>query len=152
MKEELYNNFPIYKNMFDIEADSLLESLEFVGSPCPPRYWMKMPYAGILIANKFGVIFHCLSMRESTTFFPLWNCPEEFQHHRVVTIAHVNNGTHFVAVKLQGDYPMPPTTPFWHESNISDSAATWKTIYMSRLQQFTQFSPRKTGFGGDISD
>ena len=41
---------------------------------------MKMPEAGVLIANKFGVIVHSLSMSGSTTIFPFWSGPEEIQH------------------------------------------------------------------------
>nr|KAJ0213754.1 hypothetical protein LSAT_V11C400195710 [Lactuca sativa] len=47
----------------------------------PLRYWLHMPLIGYLIANKFGVIVHCLSHKQCTTRFSLWRGREEFQPH-----------------------------------------------------------------------
>ncbi|XP_071688734.1 uncharacterized protein [Rutidosis leptorrhynchoides] len=146
MKEELQNKLEFYKSMFEREIKSLNDSLCFVGSPCPPDYWMMMPYAGILIANRFGVIVHSLSMSESSTFFPFWMGPDEFQQIRVLTIALVNGENHYVTVELQGDYPMPPVTGYFHDRYITNSAAKWKTIYKERFEEFMRFNRRNPDF------
>ena len=86
-----------------------------------------MPFSGYLIANKFGVIVHCLSHEQNTTCFPLWRGPEEFQPHRAITLALVN-GIHYMSVFLKGNYPMPPTTGYWN-AHKSASASTWQTMY-----------------------
>ncbi|XP_076924729.1 uncharacterized protein LOC143587288 [Bidens hawaiensis] len=77
MREELQNRYDIYKDMFVRDVNSLYHDLCFFGSPCPEEHWMKMPEAGVLIANRFGVIIHSLSMSGSTTIFPFWSGPEE---------------------------------------------------------------------------
>ncbi|XP_071713567.1 uncharacterized protein [Rutidosis leptorrhynchoides] len=151
MKEELRNKPEFYEIMFDKEIKSLKASLSYVGSPCPPEYWMMMPYAGILIANRFGVIVHSLSMSESSTIFSFWMGPEEFQQIRVLTIALVNCENHYVTVELQGDYPMPPVTSYFHDRYITTSAARWKEVYKERFEQFIRFNRREADFV-DLND
>ncbi|XP_071739069.1 uncharacterized protein [Rutidosis leptorrhynchoides] len=151
MKEELQNKPEFYKSMFDRGIKSLKASLCYVRSPCPPEYWMMMPHAGILIANRFGVIVHSLSMSESSTIFPFWMGPEEFQEIRVLTIALVNCENHYVTVELQGDYPMPPVTGYFHDRYITTSAARWKEVYKERFEQFIQFNRREADFV-DLND
>ena len=86
---------------------------------------MKMPEAGVLIANKFGVIVHSLNRSGSTTIFLFWRDPKEFQHHKALTIALVNDESHYVMVESQGEYPMPAITPYWNFRNISSYVAGW---------------------------
>ncbi|XP_071695800.1 uncharacterized protein [Rutidosis leptorrhynchoides] len=102
MRDELRSRYIIYESILGPETEPLFQSLCFFGTPCPQEYWMKMPEAGVLIANMYGVIVHSLSISGCTTIFPFWNSPEEFQHHRVVTIAYLNVARHFVMVELQG--------------------------------------------------
>lgn len=146
MREELQSRYDIYANIFVRDVNSLYQDLCFFGSPCPEVHWMKMPEAGVLIANKFGVIVHSLSMSGSTTIFPFWSGPEEIQHHRALTIALVNDENHYVMVELQGGYPMPTITPYWNFRNISQSATRWETMYRSRLELYTQLCHRESGF------
>nr|KAJ0197543.1 hypothetical protein LSAT_V11C700368770 [Lactuca sativa] len=92
--------------------NEVYKSLRWFESPAPfRRHWLHMPLTGYLIANKFGVIVHILSHEQSTTCFPLWRGPEEFQPHRAITLAFVNN-IHYMSVFLKGNYPMPPTTAY----------------------------------------
>ncbi|XP_076952222.1 uncharacterized protein LOC143625890 [Bidens hawaiensis] len=133
------------------DVNSLYHDLCFFGSPCPEEHWMKMPEAGVLIANRFGVIIHSLSMSGSTTIFPFWSGPEESQHHRALTIALVFGKTHYVMVELQGESPMPVITPYWNLNNISRSAVRWETMYKSRLELYSQLYRPESGFV-DLSD
>lgn len=151
MGEELRNRYDLYEEMFRNDIHSLTRTLCFVGRPCPPEYWMKMPAAGVLIANKFGVIVHYLNMLGSSTIFPFWRGPEEIQPHRAITIALVNNHSHYVMVQLEGDYPMPGIIPYWHPCRISQSATRWEPMYRSRLDLFTRLCRRVSGFV-DVSD
>ncbi|XP_076939181.1 uncharacterized protein LOC143607715 [Bidens hawaiensis] len=151
MREELQNRYDIYKDMFVRDVNSLYHDLCFFGSPCPEEHWMKMPEAGVLIANRFGVIIHSLSMSGSTTIFPFWSGPEESQHHRALTIALVFGETHYVMVELQGESPMPVITPYWNLNNISRSAVRWETMYKSRLELYSQLYRPESGFV-DLSD
>ncbi|KAK9070268.1 hypothetical protein SSX86_010668 [Deinandra increscens subsp. villosa] len=146
MREQLQNRYHIYSTIFVGDVGSLYQSLCFFGSPCPVQHWMKMPEAGVLIANKFGVIVHCLSMSGSTTIFPFWSGPEEVPHHRALTIALVNDESHYVMVELQGWYPMPLITPYWNFRNISLSATGWEPMYRLRLELFTRLCPHESGF------
>ncbi|KAM0049070.1 putative OTU domain, papain-like cysteine peptidase superfamily [Helianthus debilis subsp. tardiflorus] len=146
MREELQNRYHIYAGIFFRDVNSLYQDLCFFGSPCPREHWMKMPEAGVLIANKFGVIVHSLSMSGSFTIFLFWSGPEEIQHHRALTIALVNDENHYVMVELQGGYPMPTITPYWNFRNISMSAAGWETMYRWRLELYTQLDRRESGF------
>ncbi|XP_076925217.1 uncharacterized protein LOC143587957 [Bidens hawaiensis] len=151
MREELQNRYDIYKDMFFSDVNSLYHDLCFFGSPCPEEHWMKMPEAGVLIANRFGVIIHSLSMSGSTTIFPFWSGPEESQHHRALIIALVFGETHYVMVELQGESPMPVITPYWNLNNISRFAVRWETMYKSRLELYSQLYRPKSGFV-DLSD
>nr|XP_043639659.1 protein FAR1-RELATED SEQUENCE 5-like [Erigeron canadensis] len=90
MREELQNRYDLYSRIFVIDINSMYQDLCFCGSPCPPEHWMKMPEAGVLIANKLGVIVHSLDKRGSTTIFPFWCGPEDVEHHRALAIALVN--------------------------------------------------------------
>ncbi|KAL3615935.1 hypothetical protein CASFOL_040229 [Castilleja foliolosa] len=144
MREELQNRYRIYSDIFVSDVDSLYRDLCFSGSPCPVEHWMKMPEAGVLIANKFGIIVHSLSMSGNTTIFPFWSAPEEFQCHKTLTIALVNDENHYVMVELQGEYPMPVITPYWNFRHITPSAARWETMYRSRLELYTQLCRRES--------
>ncbi|KAK1432904.1 hypothetical protein QVD17_09807 [Tagetes erecta] len=146
MREELQSRYGVYVGIFTRDVHSLYHDLCFSGSPCPQKHWMKMPEAGVLIANKFGVIVHSLSMSGSTTIFPFWIGPEEIQHHRALTIALVNGENHYVMVELQGAYPMPVLTPYWTFRNISNSAVGWETMYRWRLELYTQLCRRESVF------
>ncbi|XP_021991962.1 uncharacterized protein LOC110888762 [Helianthus annuus] len=146
MREELQNRYHIYADIFVRDVNSLNHDLCFFGLPSPEEHWMKMPEAGVLIANKFGVIVHSLSMSDSFSIFPFWSGPEEIQHHRALTIALVNDENHYVMVELQGGYPMPTIMPYWNFRNISMSVAGWETMYRWRLELYTQLYRRESCF------
>ncbi|MFS8029517.1 hypothetical protein Hanom_Chr16g01523211 [Helianthus anomalus] len=103
---------------------------------------MIMPDTAVLIANRFGVVVHFLSKRGSSTCFPLWKGHEYFQDHRAVTIAHVH-GNHFVMVRLEGEYPMPPTMGLWNQYK-HPSAISWKSRYKWHLDFFTSSVSRSS--------
>lgn len=138
MKYELLNELnrsaTEYMNVFDVAFNELHYRLS------TPQCWMLMPYTGVLVCNRFGVIVHCLSQSGSTTCFPIWRGPEDFMEHKTITIAHVG-GNHYVMVKLEGQYPMPPITALWTQYRYQyryPCAAAWETLYISRLQAYTQ--------------
>ncbi|KAD4982125.1 hypothetical protein E3N88_18796 [Mikania micrantha] len=51
-----------------------------------------------------------------------WKDPNEFQYHKALAIALVNDENHYVMMELQGEYPMPVITPYWNFRNISSFA------------------------------
>ncbi|KAK5834544.1 hypothetical protein PVK06_018426 [Gossypium arboreum] len=137
--DELLSSYYVYARVFTDGIDELRNSLCFSQSPAPAEHWMVMPMTGILIANRFGVILNYLTKRGDITFFPLWRGPEHFQYHHAITIAHVYDN-HNVMVQLEGDYPMPTISAYWIRHR-SLSTAGWQTMYMSRLEFYTQLKP-----------
>nr|KAJ0224896.1 hypothetical protein LSAT_V11C100044820 [Lactuca sativa] len=130
-----------YQRVFTDGFNEVYQSLRWFQSPTPfQEHWLHMPLSGYLIANKFGVIVHCLSHEQNTTCFPLWRGPEEFQPHRAITLALVN-GIHYMSVFLKGNYPMPPTTGYWN-AHKSASASTWQTMYWPRFDLLNQLRSR----------
>ena len=110
--EELESQYYAYHRVFTDGFNEVYQSLRWFQSPTPfQEHWLHMPLTGYLIANKFGVIVHCLSHEQNTTCFPLWRGPEEFQPHRAITLALVN-GIHYMSVFLKGNCPMSPTTTY----------------------------------------
>ncbi|KAL7617075.1 hypothetical protein Lser_V15G01984 [Lactuca serriola] len=139
--EELQSQFYAYQQVFTDGFNEVYESLCWFESLAYLRHWMIMSLTGYLIANKFGVIVHCLSHEQSTTCFPLWRGPEEFQSHRNITVALV--GRHYFSVSLKGNYPMPPTTTYWN-AHKSSSASFRQTMYWSRFELYNQHRPRSS--------
>ncbi|KAL7611123.1 hypothetical protein Lser_V15G14084 [Lactuca serriola] len=134
--EELESQYYAYHRVFTDGFNEVYNSLRWFETPAPSQYWLHMPLTGYLISNKFGVIVHCLSHEQSTTCFPLWRGPEEFQPHRAITLTFVN-GNHYMSVFMKENYPMPPTTMYWN-AHRSPSASTWETMYWSRFELYNQ--------------
>ena len=84
----------VINNMYD-EIRETINWLEVQGAP--ERHWMWMPYTGLLIAQKFGVPVHFLSLGASCSFFPLWSGPKYNSNQRIVTFAFVNKN-HFINI------------------------------------------------------
>ncbi|KAJ9561797.1 hypothetical protein OSB04_006957 [Centaurea solstitialis] len=140
--DELESSYSTYSRFF-YGIDEIHTLLSFWESPAPEQLWMTMPETGILIANRFGVIFQLLTIRGSMTCFPLW---KEFQYHRVFTISHVNNN-HFVVVQLEEEYPMTPISALWTRNKIP-SAVGWQIMYKSRLEFYKKLKPTQQSFIG----
>ena len=88
----------------------------------PPEKWMWMPYAGLLIAQRFHIVVHCLSNRGNATYFPMLQGPRfRREPHLFVTLIHVNDN-HFISVGLTGDYPMPRPEYFWSTYRTEEAA------------------------------
>ena len=102
-----------------------------------------MPYTGLLIAERFGVIVHTLDTRGSDTSFPITKGPDDVVFpHRSVTVVYLRESEHFIHVKLEGQYPMPTPNFFW--AGIHHNAASeWLTTYDNRLNMYrTRLNPR----------
>ncbi|XP_038680967.1 uncharacterized protein LOC119981899 [Tripterygium wilfordii] len=85
-------------NFFALDRGALIE------------HWMTMSDIGLLIASKFNVILHVLSVAQSLTYFPLRSTPPPSYQHVAISIEYVNNN-HCVHVVLTKGYPMPPIMP-----------------------------------------
>ncbi|PPE02210.1 hypothetical protein GOBAR_DD00737 [Gossypium barbadense] len=120
--DKLLSSYDVHARVFTDGIDEVRNSLCFSQSPAP----MVMPMIGVMIANRFGVILNYLTKRG----------PKHFQYHHAITIAHVYDN-HNVMVQLEGDYPMPTISAYWIHHN-APSTAGWQTIYMSRLEFYTQ--------------
>ncbi|KAD5960357.1 hypothetical protein E3N88_11829 [Mikania micrantha] len=70
---------------------------------------------------------------------PSAKCPEEFDYHKMITIAHVYDN-HYVMVELEREYPMPSILAYWVRHRAS-SAVGWQTIYENRLKLYKQLNP-----------
>jgi histone-lysine N-methyltransferase SETD2 len=138
---ELENNEQIWRHLFDREVEGRYNEVKtninwFSVEGAPPSNWMWMPYAGLLIAQRFGMILHVLSIEGNRTYFPLLDSPHaEYirRPHIAATIAHVR-GNHFIYVKLADDHPMPMTDFFWNYYR-GDAAANWAVVYDERLKR-----------------
>ncbi|MFQ6637285.1 hypothetical protein Gotur_012900 [Gossypium turneri] len=137
--DALLSSYDVYARVFTDGINELRNSLCFSQSPSPAEHWMVMPMAGVLIANRFGVILNYLTKRGDITFFPLWRGPEHFQYHHAITIAHVYDN-HNVMVQLEGDYQMPTISAYWIRHR-APSTARWQIMYMLRLEFYRQLKP-----------
>ncbi|KAL8246463.1 hypothetical protein R6Q59_007679 [Mikania micrantha] len=100
---------------------------------------MLMPETGVLIANKFNVIVHSISVdeRHSTTFFPLWISSTTAIPNQVVSLCHVN-GNHYITLQLTGNYPIP--TVCYYCKHFGTYNAAWESIYMNRIQMYNNLT------------
>lgn len=116
----------------------LNDSLDFfeLGKATPYKHWMTMPDMGVLIASKYNVILHVLTVAGSMTHLPLRSSPPPWYEHVAIAIGYVNNN-HYVKVGLTGGYPMPTVMPQWARFRY-DCAAAWTTSYMNRLNNYNQ--------------
>ncbi|KAM0071804.1 putative OTU domain-containing protein [Helianthus debilis subsp. tardiflorus] len=71
---ELYND--IYDSIYHLEVE-----------PAPYRKWMQLPYAGLLAAQKFGVIIQHFSNGGNQTYFPMFDGPTTCRGHTTISIA-----------------------------------------------------------------
>ncbi|XP_022001698.1 uncharacterized protein LOC110899126 [Helianthus annuus] len=117
---ELYND--IYDSIYHLEVE-----------PAPYRKWMQLPYAGLLAAQKFGVIIQHFSNGGNQTYFPMFDGPTTCRDHTTISIAFVKNN-HFILLKLTNDCPMPPPNGLWSLYRTPE-AIEWETLYASRIQQ-----------------
>ncbi|XP_076955051.1 PKS-NRPS hybrid synthetase cheA-like [Bidens hawaiensis] len=135
--EQLYRLAFNDKNNTVDEYNAVFSSLNWFGKGfAPTQYWMIMPETGYLIANRFNVIFHFISKdnNSSSTIFPLWRGPDQFPEKRIITMALVHSN-HYVAVKMQGEFPMGVTQKLW-TLNRQTAASEWEQIYQSRQQLY----------------
>jgi hypothetical protein len=139
--EELESKYDDYARVFTFGIHELHNVLSFYETPAPLEYRMTMPDTGILIANRFGVIFTYLTSAGSLTFFPLWKGPEEFLYHQFITISLVYGG-HYVMVQLKEHFLMSTISSYWIRHR-APCAARWESMYMSRLQFYQQLNPHE---------
>ncbi|XP_022014434.1 uncharacterized protein LOC110913925 [Helianthus annuus] len=90
-----------------------------------------LPLSRASIAQTYGIGVHLLSMGASYTFFPILSPPTN-QQPLFITLAHVNEN-HFMHVKLEGDYPMPPTHGLWF-NHRRPHKEQWEDMYLPRLE------------------
>ncbi|KAD4585133.1 hypothetical protein E3N88_22734 [Mikania micrantha] len=126
-----------------IGVEPYFNSLDFEGTCfAPQKNWLIMPDSGVLIANRYRVIVHFLSILESSTCFPLWEDHKEFQEYLAITIAHVH-GCHYIKVQLEGEYPMPTMMALLKHYKNS-RAAEWESFYKERIKMYSQLLPRSS--------
>ncbi|XP_035840279.1 uncharacterized protein LOC118487495 [Helianthus annuus] len=110
-------NKEMWKYVFDSELlgdyDQQVQRIDFTGVGMTPReHWMEMPQAALLLANRFGVIVHILDIQGCSTVFPLYDPEHACAPHQFVSLLFVNH-SHFIHVRLEGDYPMSPPNLTW---------------------------------------
>ncbi|XP_021986754.1 uncharacterized protein LOC110883259 [Helianthus annuus] len=114
--------------------DNVYRSINWLNvEPAPIACWMWLPYTGLLVVQKFGVIVQHLSNGVCQTYFPMFDGPQVYPNHSILTIAYVED-SHFIMVKLADDSPMPVPNGLWNIYR-SMEAMEWETMYMSHIAQ-----------------
>lgn len=153
VREQMVQEYESKKTFYDQifrKQDHILESLRVSKTPRPFRDWMQIPDAGVLIANRFRYVVHCINLKESTTVFPFFLSPQEVVPHRFISIANIG-GNHYVMVELIGNYPMPPITLFW-KNHRAPVASGWEEMYRDRLDGFLELIRQPPVYADITSD
>eukprot|EP00262_Sarcandra_glabra_P014539 TRINITY_DN4272_c0_g1_i6.p2 TRINITY_DN4272_c0_g1~~TRINITY_DN4272_c0_g1_i6.p2 ORF type:complete len:341 (+),score=52.71 TRINITY_DN4272_c0_g1_i6:1580-2602(+) len=132
LRDELLIHRTNYDDLLGGEerVNELLYVLDCYSERASPSHWMSMPDMGHLIASRYGVALVHLSMQQCLTFLPLWSSPPV--DNRMVAIGYVLN-SHFVAVYLADDAPVPPIACGW-KSYHHPCADDWERLYTNRSQ------------------
>ncbi|XP_023753777.1 uncharacterized protein LOC111902140 [Lactuca sativa] len=139
LMDELNTHKEEYDEIFGRECRlQLHDSLNFFRTDIDAtfEYWMTLPDMGILIASRYNVVLHCLSVGDSLTYLPLWSTPPTW-HERVAVAIGLVNGNHYVKLTLQAGYPMPPIVPQWTHYRY-ECASSWVTPYITQLDMYNQ--------------
>ena len=144
---EIYLNESVWTHVFDRwdEGDfiRIRDSISWHSvEGCPESHWMEMPHVGLLIAQRYNIILHVLSIQGSFTYFPLTVGPINPRPQAITTL-HVNR-SHYIHVKLESDYPMPTVNPMW-SAHRTLAAEQWEDMYRPRLQHYHSIvNPKKS--------
>ncbi|XP_027941045.1 uncharacterized protein LOC114194832 [Vigna unguiculata] len=96
---------------------------------------MTIPDMGYAIANRYNVIFVCLSSVQNLTIFSLrTSAPILQSQHRLICIGYVY-GSHFVQVRLQEGCPLS-MVDIISSSNCYPKAKGWASFYRDRMHAF----------------
>ncbi|KAK1431731.1 hypothetical protein QVD17_08318 [Tagetes erecta] len=99
---------PLFSRIYLELYDEIYNSINYMDvERAPLRNWMTKPYAGLLAAQKFGVIIQNFNIGGNFTYFPMFDGPTTFPGHITMLIAFFKN-IHFIYLKLTNDCPMPP--------------------------------------------
>ncbi|XP_031096129.1 uncharacterized protein LOC116000234 [Ipomoea triloba] len=140
LMEELKSHEMEYTKMFGSQEwyNKVYNSLNFFKSDSAPvEHWMTMPEMGFLIASRYNVILHVLSMTGSTTYLPLRSSPPPWHEHVAIALGYVNNN-HYVKVTLTRGYPIPTVAPQWNYFRY-DCAYAWITPYEHRINSYNEY-------------
>ncbi|KAD5803104.1 hypothetical protein E3N88_14464 [Mikania micrantha] len=101
--QEVDTNREAYRYVFNSVDSNLYEAVRhsinwFDIRPAPEEHWMLMPYTGLVVAQRFGMIVHLISQEGCITFFPLWLAPSTIPQHNVVCLLHMP--MHFVNIRF----------------------------------------------------
>ncbi|KAD7117353.1 hypothetical protein E3N88_04621 [Mikania micrantha] len=124
----------VFNSMDPTLYDAVRHSINWFDiRPAPEEHRLLMPYTGLVVAQRFGVMVHLLSQERCVTFFPLWLAPLTIPQHNVVCLLHMP--MHFVNLRLQDDYPIPTLSAVWKRYR-NDVAGEWETIYQERIHRY----------------
>ncbi|KAF5755561.1 putative MULE transposase domain, FHY3/FAR1 family [Helianthus annuus] len=143
---EIDHNKPRWKHVFETynEGDfkRIRKSIEWHSvKGCDQSHWMEMSQVGLLIAQRYNIVLHVLSIEWSSTIFPLTDAPLD-PRPQAITLIHVHGG-HFIHAKLEGDYPMPLVNPMW-SAHRSIAAKRWEEMYTPRLEHYYELMHPKS--------
>ncbi|KAD4384915.1 hypothetical protein E3N88_25083 [Mikania micrantha] len=104
--------------------------------PAPQEHWLLMPYTGLVVAQRFGVIVHLINQEGCITFFPLWLALSTIPQHNVVCLLH--KPMHFVNLRLEGDYPFPTLSAVWkrYRNDVAGEGEDLRGVYVTRIARF----------------
>ena len=112
----------------DYERD--LDVVDWESGPCTQENWMIMPDFGHIITNLYNRPVHYFSQQQSFTFLPFTGPPN-----CNASMAFVLDGSHFNAINLKENSPLPPIVPNW-EHWASDAALKWKEKFNFQMEMF----------------
>jgi hypothetical protein len=141
MKEDFWRGF--YNLEDGSQYKAIYERIRFEGvGQAPVEKYMDMPDMGFLIAQIYGVIVHSISMAGCCTIFPLKGGPDgAMQPHLVVAVVFVDKA-HFIHIKLQGSYPMPPPHPYWNLRR-ADDAEGWYHLFRPQIEAYERLTCKR---------
>nr|XP_043614277.1 uncharacterized protein LOC122586345 [Erigeron canadensis] len=134
MLAEFESDLDGYMQMFgQTEGNRMLSALRtsYYGISRPIDHWMSKVWFHILLANKLGIIVNCVSLRDPRTVFPMHHGLDQLLFKQPISSALINDETHFVAVKLAGNYPMAYKNPEW-EFHATDPARRLALTYANQ--------------------
>ena len=123
------------------EYENVVHRLSWFQTPAPEAHWCEVMTLGLVVATKYQKVFAYWSQEGYCTFLPLesrvgHDPPREYIH-----MARVCNGSHFIALHMRDDHPLPPIFHMW-KTYHDPSIGHWpETVFHRQLAQFNTLRP-----------
>lgn len=130
-------------------VQDLLFRLDYEDVECSQKYWLRMPYMGLIIASAYNRPIILLDPRKgcSSTFFPYRTLPNDSNEDPIVLAFVKRNHTvvnqdHFVSVEFKETRSMPFPEVFGMHRNAgvfdTTTIPAWSVQYQDQLARWVQ--------------